>query len=166
MAYVTIFNPKGAAVSQLEVPERDFLLGADFDAAVENAFGRGAAWNICSGHTAFKLMSDYEDRAWYWPYSWENTDVAQPFLYEGEWYLALLEPVPRSFARKAPSINTLPASKSSETEDTATEALIAGSIPQFRNSEWCWKPGCLQRMQFVQASLVCRIHGPTPLGKL
>lgn len=45
--------------------------------------------------------------------------------------------------------------------DKATAALVASSIPAYRNSDCCPVPGCTRQMYFKQCYLVCDVHGYT-----
>lgn len=44
--------------------------------------------------------------------------------------------------------------------DKATAALVASSIPVYRNSDKCPKPLCDRKGYFKQMALCCDVHGP------
>jgi hypothetical protein len=49
--------------------------------------------------------------------------------------------------------------------DKSTHALVASSIPAYRNSDACPVAKCGRTMQFVQMHLVCSEHGFTDTRK-
>lgn len=56
-----------------------------------------------------------------------------------------------------PAPVTEPETDDDDSTDRITRALVAGSIPKYRNSEYCAKCGA-QRV-FIKMDFVCREHG-------
>jgi hypothetical protein len=70
-------------------------------------------------------------------------------------------------AADAVTKTTQPASPPDEDDETdkSTHALVASSIPAYRNSDACPVAKCGRTMQFVQMHLVCSEHGFTDTRK-